>query len=71
MINVNNATKEAFKTSSTTKSLVVTFPELNLTVPMSQIEQESMTLSEKLMDKDVEFVGCYASMFSISLTFIA
>ena len=67
MITVNDATKTAFKTSSTNKSLVVNFPELNLTVPMSQIEQESMTLSEKLMDKDVEFVGCYASMFSISL----
>ena len=67
MIHVNDATKTAFKTSSTSKSLVVSFPNLNYTVPMSKMVQESMTLSEKLMDKDVEFVGCYSSMFSISL----
>ena len=67
MIPVSTATKEAFTTSSTTKYLKITFPDLGYVVPMTQIEQESMELSEKLMDRDVEFVGCYASMFSISL----
>ena len=67
MIQVNTETKKAFTTSSTTKTLIVSFPDLYYTVPLTQIEQESAVLSEKLMDRDVEFVGCYSSMFSISL----
>lgn len=64
---VSNDTKLAFTTSSTTKNLIVTFPNLGITLTDSQICEESMSLTERLMDDEVAFVGCFSSVFSIEL----
>lgn len=67
-MNVSNATKLAYKETSIHKTLTISFPELGLTIPHSQIYGESMTLKESILEKNsIEFVGCIASMFTIQV----
>lgn len=63
---VNDATKNAYKSGRGRNSLRIYFPDLDLTVPASSIVKESMTLKEAVSEsKDIEFVGCIASQFQI------
>lgn len=68
---VTEETKKAFQTSSY-KKLNIEFPDLGLSVPMSQIYGQSLLLTEALIDnKKVEFVGCNSSEFKIQISGIS
>lgn len=65
---VSGSVKEAYKANSITKHITLYFPEINKEVGMRQIYQESMRLTEKLVDSDsIEFVGCISSKFKIQV----
>lgn len=68
MINVSNATKEAWMSDREKNHLVITFPNLNLTYDNESIEPKSLTWTEALSNADsMEFVGCIASSFGASI----
>lgn len=68
MLNVSNATKDAFMSDVSKKSLRVVFPDLRLTYGNDTIEAESMKITESISTKDsVEFVGCIASSLQINI----
>ena len=69
MLEVTEAQKTAFKGTSVNKELVITFPDISLTVTNAiYVEAESMTLTERLLsDTNIEFVGCNASEFEVTL----
>lgn len=65
---VSVATKQAYKSNSVHKNLILEFPNLNLVIPHKNIYYESMRLKESIMDSNrVEFVGCISSMFEIQV----
>lgn len=65
---VSDAVKTAYKSNSVTKYITLNFPDLNKTIPMSQIYYESMSLQEAVIDgADIEFVGCISSCFKIKV----
>lgn len=65
---VSNEVKQAYQSNSVHKNLIVTFPELNLTVDKKNIYYESMNLKESLVEsQSIEFVGCISSSFNIQL----
>lgn len=65
---VSDETKNAYAKSSL-KKLNISFPDLSISVPMSQIYAQSLNLSEMLIDENnVEFVGCISSRFEIQLS---
>lgn len=67
-MNVSEETKKAYKSNSIHKNLNLYFPELDLTVPHSNIYSESMKLNESILDKSsMEFVGCIASSLRIKV----
>lgn len=65
---VSNNVKSAYHRDTVTKHVSLSFPELGEEVTGGDIYTESLRLSEKLIDKQsMEFVGCIASMFKISV----
>ena len=71
-MNVPEETKQKYLDSSVDKQLLITFPDLNegqgLNISMEQILFETMSLKESILENSsIEFVGCIASEFSISL----
>ena len=67
-MNVPQETKEKYFNADVDKVLIVNFPDLNLTVDMEHIIYETMTLKESILENNsIEFVGCVASEFSVSL----
>ena len=72
MIKVWNKVKSAYFDESENKHLVVTFPEINLTLKHSQIRRkESMEIKEAILDQEsIEFVGCIASQFKLQISSI-
>ena len=67
-MNVTPEQQLAYKSDSIHKELVVSFPDLSLTIGNDQIYQESMRLKESILDANsIEFVGCIASVFEIQL----
>lgn len=67
-MNVSNETKQAFANTSNPRVLVVYFPNINLTVDMEHIVQESFSLKESVLESDsIEFVGCVSSEMSVQL----
>jgi len=65
---VSNKVKEAYKKNSIKKTLLIQFPRLGYTVEPEKVYQESMTLTEKVIDGDsFEIVGCYSSEFSVKI----
>lgn len=65
---VSDHVKTAYKKDSVTKHLSLYFPELDKEVSGTLIHQESMSLSESLVDTEsIEFVGCIASKFKINV----
>ncbi len=71
MLKVWNKVKSAYFDESENKHLVVTFPEINLTLKHSQIKKESMEINEAILDQEsIEFVGCIASQFKLQISSI-
>ena len=71
MIKVWNKVKSAYFDESENKHLIVTFPEINLTLTHSQIRKESMEIKEAILDQEsIEFVGCIASQFKLQISSI-
>lgn len=71
MLKVWNKVKSAYFDESENKHLVVTFPEINLTLKHSQIKKESMEINEAILDQEsIEFVGCVASQFKLQISSI-
>ena len=71
MLKVGNKVKSAYFYESENKHLVVTFPEINLTLKHSQIKKESMEINEAILDQEsIEFVGCIASQFKLQISSI-
>ena len=67
-MNISPTTQQAYKNNSIKKHLVIKFPDLNYTVPETEVYQESMRLSEAISDdKSIEFVGCISSKFEVSI----
>lgn len=68
MINVNAATKTAYLSDTTHKTITVSFPALELSFTNDDIIQESLEIIESLSEEDsIQFVGCNASQFTIIL----
>lgn len=65
---VSDEVKKEYKGNAAHKNLVMTFPDLDLTIPHKNIYQESMALKESIFDGDsIEFVGCIASSFKVKV----
>lgn len=65
---VSDEVKKAYHSDSAIKHLYISFPEFGTTIEESQIYQESLRLSEMLIDREsIEFVGCIASKFKIQI----
>lgn len=68
MINVNQTTKTAYLSDSVHKILTISFPELSLTLGTSDVDSESLEITERVMSGDnIEFVGCMASVCHLTL----
>lgn len=69
MLNVSQATKNAFKSDSAFKEVRLYFPQLNLNITNERIFKESLEVKESLLDKkSIEFVGCIASSMSVKIS---
>ena len=67
-MNVSNKVKTAYHKDTVTKYVSISFPEIGEEVFGDDIYDQSLRLSEKLIDKQsMEFVGCIASIFKISV----
>ena len=67
-MNVSQETKEKYFSSNVDKELLVYFPDLVLEVDMEHIVYETMSLKESILESNsIEFVGCIASEFSVTL----
>lgn len=67
-MNVNEATKNAYRSDSSQKEIRLYFPEIDLSVGMDQIDYESMELTESISENEsIEFIGCNASKFKITV----
>ena len=67
-MNVNEATKNAYRADSSKKEIRLYFPDISLTITNTQIDHESMELTESLAeDESIEFIGCNASQFKITV----
>ena len=67
-MNVSDAIKNAYKNSSHSKILSISFPDLDYIVPEDEVYYESMTLDEAIFDSDsFEVIGCIASHFEIQI----
>ncbi|MBP3469706.1 MAG: hypothetical protein J6K26_09355 [Lachnospiraceae bacterium] len=65
---VSNKVKSQYHQNSIHKNIVLFFPDMDLTINNTNINYESMKLKESLLDADnIEFVGCIASVFRITL----
>lgn len=68
MITIPSNIRNKYMEGQGTKKLLLSFPELGLTVTNSNIITESMALTESLFDGDsIEWVGCISSVFEIEL----
>lgn len=67
-MNVSEAVKNAYRSDSKQKEIRVFFPDLNKTISTADADSETMSLKESLSEGDsVEFVGCIASEFKITV----
>lgn len=66
MYKVSDATKNAYKTDSAIKSIVVRIPDANITLQNEDILADSLELKEAIETRDnLSFEGCIASSFKI------
>lgn len=71
-MNVSNEIKAQYQSNSVHKNLILRFPEQNLQIRHEDLHQDSLRLKESVFDKDsIEFVGCIASIFQISIENLA
>lgn len=75
MLNVSDATKQAYGTNSATrtnKQLNISFPDVNLTLTNDDIKSESLTITERLETLDyLSFQGCNATMLKCEVVDLA
>lgn len=75
MLNVSDATKQAYGTNSATrtnKQLNISFPDINLTLTNDDIKSESLTITERLETLDyLSFQGCNATMLKCEVVDLA
>lgn len=68
MDTVSSDVIEAWKDENSFKRLELYFPDLNLYIRNDQVEQDSFTLTEKLLSgSDLEFVGCISSCMEVTI----
>lgn len=67
-MNVSEETKKAFLNTSSNKKLKIYFPDLGYEISKTQIYEETLSLTEKLIESEVEFVGCMPSIFKIQIS---
>ena len=67
MLNVDTATKNVYLSDSTHKIIRVVFPELGLEYTNDNLVSQSLEYKESLSEGNIEFVGCIASEFSITI----
>lgn len=67
-MDVSSEIKQLYKSDSTQKTLLVTFPDLDLTLDVANICADSMTLRESILESNsIEFVGCISSVFELQI----
>ena len=68
MINVNNDTKQAWLSDRKINTVTISFPNLNLTFGIDDIDKDNFSLKESLCNADsMEFVGCIASSLKVAI----
>lgn len=68
MINVNETTKQAWLSDRKVNTVVIQFPNLNLTFGIDDIDKDNFSLKESLCNADsMEFVGCIASSLKVAI----
>lgn len=68
MLNISEADKDLWRSGQTKKDVVVTFPELNISLTNSDVYEESLELTESIeSENNLTFKGCIASKLKISL----
>lgn len=67
-MNVTELTKKAYLNTSSHKELKIYFPNLDYLVDKENVYENSMYISETLIEDEVEFVGCISSQFEIQLS---
>ncbi len=68
MIQCSDLTKALYMQDNSHKTVKVVFSQLGLTYYNSNIEQESLKVTESVLDRDeVEFIGCISSCLQITL----
>ena len=68
MLKVSDAVKSAYSGYLEKRHIVVSFPELNITLSQSQIQAESFCLEESFLEQNsIEFIGCIASKIELSI----
>lgn len=68
---MSDTVKTAYTKETADRHLVVTFPEIGtsgLTLQHSQVREETMQLTESILDQDsIEFIGCISSQFKLTI----
>lgn len=68
MLNVSEATKDAFRADGVHKEMRISFPDLGLTLSNNQIVGESFKLKQAIQTNgDMDFCGCIASTVSFGI----
>ena len=68
MINVSEATKQAWLSDRKVNTVAISFPNLNLTFGIDDIDKDNFSLKESLCNADsMEFVGCIASSLKVAI----
>ena len=68
MINVNEATKQAWLSDRKVNTVEISFPNLDLTFGIDDIDKDNFSLKESLCNADsMEFVGCIASSLKVAI----
>lgn len=68
MLNVTDETKKAYVNGSVQKSLVITFPNANVTVTNDDLVQDSLELKEAIENgKNLSYKGCIASQLKFQM----
>lgn len=65
MIALSKAEKDLYRNDGVHKEITITVPDLSITIDNSDIEKESVKLTERIeTEKNLSFKGCNASVFS-------
>ena len=68
MINVSEATKQAWLSDRKVNTVEIAFPNLSLTFGIDDIDKDNFSLKESLCNADsMEFVGCIASSLKVAI----